>query len=410
MGTSVKIHPHLVQSIVQCLGEIFNTGKYADKVIEKFLKGHPKWGSRDRKFFAESVYHSVRHRRLLFYALNGLLDNSYLELNDEKNLEKLWALAHFHLHEEIPEYSQQKMIIDQVCLDRLSHPPTVQHRFSFPDEFSDYAEKVFENQWPAIAESLNRTNDVFLRTNRLKTTPQELLNILTEEGCPAESVLQLPDALRLIQRKNVFSLKSFQEGRFEVQDAGSQMIAPLLQPEPGMRVVDACAGAGGKSLHLAALMKNKGKILSLDIHEWKLTELKRRARRNGVDIIETRLIDGTKTIKRLEQSFDRVLLDVPCSGSGVIRRNPDSKWKFKVSELERLVALQSEILMTYSKMTKPGGVLVYATCSIFPVENEMQVHEFLRLHPEWEFQQEFHLRPDREGFDGFYAAQLLRKP
>jgi 16S rRNA (cytosine967-C5)-methyltransferase len=203
----------------------------------------------------------------------------------------------------------------------------------------------------------------------------------------------------------------FKKGFFEVQDAGSQMIAPLLNPQPGERVVDACAGAGGKSLHLAACMKNKGKIISMDIHEWKLNELKKRAARGGVDIIETKVIETNKTIKRLENSFDKILLDVPCSGMGVIRRNPDTKWKLSMEEIDRMILLQREILRDYSKMGKSKSTMVYATCSILNRENEDQVKWFLTETEEgksWKLVEEVRLWPHKDGFDGFYAAKMER--
>ena len=150
-------------------------------------------------------------------------------------------------------------------------------------------------------------------------------------------------------------------------------MAPLLDAKPGERVIDACAGGGGKTLHLAALMKNKGKIIAMDITERKLQSLRERCSRNGVDIAETRVIESMKTIKRLEKSADRVLLDVPCTGLGVLRRNPDKKWKISPEEITRLNALQKEILENYSQMVKIGGRLVYATCSCLPSENEKQV-------------------------------------
>ena len=173
-----------------------------------------------------------------------------------------------------------------------------------------------------------------------------------------------------------------------------------------MRVIDACAGAGGKSLHLAALMQNKGKILALDVHTNKLEQLRKRAKRAGIDIIETRLIEGTKTIKRLVNSADALLLDVPCSGLGVLRRNPDSKWKLKPERLLELQDLQKKLLRDYSQMLKVGGRMVYATCSILPSENQRQVQDFLSQHKNFELLAEKTLRPDIEGYDGFYFASL----
>lgn len=402
----MKIYHHIVDNVVRALEEIFLQQKFADKAIEKYLKSHPKWGSRDRRFFAESVYHTVRHRRLLTYILNGKTDHSYLEMSEWNDLKNLWMVSYLHQHGEFPLLQDETLKPSQEHRERLrAHPPTA-IRFSFTNEMDDFGRKIFEKDWATVAEKLNEPADVFLRVNTLKTTREELIARLAAENIEALPVTEIPTAVRLTERKNVFVTKVFRDGFFEVQDAGSQMIAPLLEAEPGLRVMDACAGGGGKSLHIAAMMKNKGRLVAMDIHQWKLDELKKRARRNGVDMIEARMIENSKTIKRFEGSFDRVLLDVPCSGSGVYRRNPDAKWKFSFDELGRLCVLQKEILQGYSKMMKPGGILVYATCSIFPQENQDQVAEFVRENPQWKVTKEMSLRPDLQGFDGFYAAQL----
>jgi 16S rRNA (cytosine967-C5)-methyltransferase len=209
----------------------------------------------------------------------------------------------------------------------------------------------------------------------------------------------------------VFTTDAFKEGLFEVQDASSQLVAEFLDVKPGQRVIDTCAGAGGKTLHLAALMENKGQLIALDIYARKLTELKRRAKRAGAHNVETREIDSTKVIKKLHNSADRVLIDAPCTGLGVLRRNPDAKWKMQPDFLEKVIATQKQILSDYSKMVKPEGKLVYATCSILPQENKEQVKTFL----ESEEGKDFILIRDKniyasvEGFDGFYMALLQRK-
>jgi len=260
-----------------------------------------------------------------------------------------------------------------------------------------------------LIEALNEQADVYLRANTLKTTAKELREVIAQEGIVADLLEKLPDTLKLAERKNVFTAKAFRDGLFEVQDAASQMVAPFLEVTSGMRVVDACAGAGGKTLHLAALMRNKGTIIALDIHKWRLDELRRRATRNAADNIKVQVIDDPKVIKRLHDTADRVLLDVPCSGLGVIRRNPDTKWKLKSEELNRLRETQADLLRRYSRITKVGGKLVYATCSILPSENEGQIRSFLSENSEgWRLESELSLRPDREGFDGFYAARLQR--
>jgi 16S rRNA (cytosine967-C5)-methyltransferase len=203
----------------------------------------------------------------------------------------------------------------------------------------------------------------------------------------------------------------FKEGHFELQDASSQTIAPFLEVKPGMRVVDACAGAGGKALHLAALMENKGQIIAMDIYQNKLYELKRRAKRNGAHNIETRWIENSKAIKKLHGKIDRLLIDAPCSGLGVLKRNPDAKWKLQSEFLATIQKTQADILERYAKMVAPQGKMVYATCSILPSENQKQIKRFLEtdIGKTFELEAEDTLLPSKTGFDGFYRARLMRK-
>jgi 16S rRNA (cytosine967-C5)-methyltransferase len=235
-----------------------------------------------------------------------------------------------------------------------------------------------------------------------------MFNKLRDEGIETTPIGNFPYALVLNSSRSIFTHSFYRDGLIEMQDASSQLVSPFLRVEPAMRVIDACAGAGGKSLHLAALMKNKGRILAMDIEEFKLTELKRRARRAGVSIIETRVIESSKTIKRLESAADRLLLDVPCTGSGVIRRNPDAKYRINADFLNRLTQTQADILNRYPKMLKPGGLMVYATCSIFPDENEYQIQRFLTQHSDFSLVDSKSILPSESGFDGFYMALLKR--
>ena len=195
---------------------------------------------------------------------------------------------------------------------------------------------------------------------------------------------------------------------FEVQDASSQLVAEYLEVLPGMKVIDTCAGAGGKSLHLAALMDNKGQLISTDIYESKLRKLKIRARRNGVHNITTKEIDSLKVMKKMKGTADRVLIDAPCSGIGVLKRNPDSKWKLQPEFIDNIIKTQAEILDNYSQLVKVGGKLVYATCSILPSENENQVKLFLENHPEFVLIKDNKVSAYKSGFDGFYMALLSR--
>lgn len=342
-------------------------------------------------------------------ALAGF-DPTTLQHLDKTSVLRIWAAWCYNTYHELPDWAELSDF-DKEDFERNKRQITSGAVLeSIPDWLYEYGQQELGEEWPAILKSLNQPAEVFLRANTLRGTREELIKSLKEEGIEATPVEGLPDAVRLSERRNVFLTETFKKGLFEVQDAASQMVAPLLRVEPGLRVVDACAGAGGKSLHLAALMKNKGKIVSMDIHDWKLEDLKARARRGGVDIIETRVIESTKVVKRLENSADRLLLDVPCSGLGVLRRNPDKKWKISLEEIERLQLLQYEILTNYAKIVKPDGLMVYATCSLLPGENQKQIEKFLLANAnDWKLVEEIHVFPHRQGYDGFYGALLQRK-
>lgn len=405
--TKIRFHRPLVEQAVQAASEIFTRSQYADKVVERYLKSQKKWGARDRRFFAESVYDLVRWWRYLG-ALAGVDPlSSPLTL---PMVWKLWGAWCYNTYQELPAWDEFRDFDKDAFSERKRNIHSVAVLESVPDWLYDHGKKEFGSEWDEILHSLNQPAEVFLRANTLRIQREDLMQKLKLEGIETAAVPELPSALRLLERKNIAATESFKQGLFEVQDAASQRVAPLLQVAPGMRVIDACAGGGGKSLHLAALMKNKGHILSMDVHEWKLKDLQRRAQRNHVSIIETRLIESPEVIRSLANSADRVLLDVPCSALGVLRRNPDTKWKLTLADLEKIKTLQAEILAEYSKMVKPGGRLVYATCSLLPEENERQVEKFLaRQGPGWRLVEELHLFPHRQGFDGFYAALLERR-
>ena len=282
-------------------------------------------------------------------------------------------------------------------------------RESIPDWLDDLGEEELgKEKWDMELSALNEEAQVVLRTNTLKVSKGELGKSLSAEGIQTTDLKDYPDALVLEERQNIFITPQFKDGLFEVQDAGSQAIAPFLQIAAGLRVIDACAGAGGKTLHMAALMRNKGRIIAMDTESWKLDELQKRARRAGVSNLEVRVIESGKTIKRLATSADRLLLDVPCSGLGVLKRNPDAKWKLSAEFIAKIRELQRHILLDYCDMLKPGGLMVYSTCSILPSENEKQIQQFLsEKKGTWRLLNEKHIFPS-EGFDGFYMALLER--
>lgn len=397
----MKLYRNLSEAVVQGLESIFVDNKYADKVIEKILKSNPKWGARDRRFIAETIYDIVRWHRL-FKEISEAQDDDFWKM---LGVWCLWNNTEFPDWEEFEGLSRKKI---EANYERLKEIRKI--RESIPDWLDELGEKELGNAWEHELAALNEEAKVVLRVNTLKVSRKDLQADLEEnENIITEAPAGFPDALILEQRQNIFTRQQFRDGLFEVQDAGSQVIAPFLQAEPGMRVIDACAGGGGKTLHLAALMKNKGRIIAMDTEGWKLDELKKRARRAGVGNIEPRVIESSKTIKRLENSADRLLLDVPCSGLGVIKRNPDAKWKLTPEFMERVKELQQHILVDYSTMLKSGGLMVYSTCSLLPSENEKQVEKFLESRKDkFDLLEQKWMKPS-EGFDGFYMALLKRK-
>ncbi len=407
----MHLHYHLISQLVDALVDTMARGFYVDKVIERRFKSHPKWGARDRRMFAESVYEIVRWWRWHWH-LAGLPDAECL-IPEKITLERAWLVWGAYWcskTEEVPQFVECGSLNADEIANREEEKVAPAIRAAIPDWLNQLGKSQVGEDWPDLLRALNRPADVFLRANTVKIQAKPLRLNLAKEEIEADLVPGVPDALVLAKRQNVFKSQSFFHGLFEVQDGGSQMIAPFLQVEPGMKVVDACAGAGGKALHLACLMKNQGNIVALDIHQWKLDELAKRYRRNKIGIIEPRLITGPSVIMKLNKKADRVLLDVPCSGTGVLRRNPDAKWKLTREELDRLTKLQAEILRDYCQMVKPGGKLVYATCSVLPMENRHQIDAFLKEHSdEWTLEDEENWTPNKNGFDGFYAARLARK-
>ena len=403
----MRLHKNLVLAVIKILDGVFNQDFYADKTIEKVLKLDKRWGSRDRAFIAETSYEIVRWKRL------------YLEIADVKKpfqYKNLWrvfsvwaVLKGINLPNWIEFQETPKRRI-KGKFDELSK--IRKFRESVPDWIDKLAcDEIGEKKWEKEISELNKMAELVIRTNTLKTNSSELQKILLNEEISTEIISGYPDALRLKKRVNLFKKESFQKGLYEVQDASSQLVAPFLKIEPGMKICDICAGAGGKTLHLSALSKNKGQILAMDIYKHKLVQLKKRAKRNSAFNIETKLIENNKSIKRLKGKIDRLLIDAPCSGLGVLKRNPDSKWKLQPDFLNKIKDTQLKILKQYSKLIKENGKIVYATCSILPSENEHQINSFLKSEEGQDFklEEEKKISPLTSGFDGFYMARLSLK-
>lgn len=403
----MRLHRNLVYTTIDSLNAIFNEGEYADKVVARALKKDKRWGSSDRKFVAETIYEIVRWKRL--YAEIAEVKEPY----DRDNLWRMFAVWAVLRGYPIPDWRQLEGTPERKIKGRFDELSKIRAlKESIPDWMDEVGVKELGEQvWSKEIAAQNQPAKVILRTNTLKGTKESLRNTLMDLNIETEYLKDQPEALVLKERANVFLTDAFKQGLFEVQDANSQLVAGFLDVKPGMRVVDTCAGAGGKTLHMASLMENKGQLIAMDLYESKLKQLKLRAKRNGAFNIEYRIIDSTKVIKKLHEKADRVLIDAPCSGLGVLKRNPDSKWKLQPEFIDNIRKVQSEVLESYSKIVKPGGKLVYATCSVLPSENQEQVEKFLKteIGKQFTFVQDRKMLASESGFDGFYMALLERK-
>lgn len=400
----MRLHRNLCFAVIDGVLEVFNDNKYADKVIQALLKRDKRWGSRDRGFVAETTYDIVRWKRL--YAEIADVKEPFSR-DDAWRLFAVWAtlrgikLPDWKYFENTPT-RKIKGRFDEACKIRKI-------KESIPDWIDALGIKELgESVWSKELTKQNEQADVILRVNTLKNSKKELQLKLSAEHIETIEIKGYPNALKLLERANVFKTEAFKMGWFEVQDASSQLVADFLEVAPGMKVVDVCAGAGGKTLHLSALMQNKGSLIAMDIYESKLKKLKVRAKRNGAHNIDLRLINSTKPIKKLKEKADRLLIDAPCSGLGVLRRNPDSKWKLKSEFLDKIKKTQQHILQDYSKILKPGGKMVYATCSILPSENQEQIAKFIASEEGKQFKliKEKKIFAHKSGYDGFYMALL----
>ncbi|NVO10405.1 MAG: RsmB/NOP family class I SAM-dependent RNA methyltransferase [Bacteroidales bacterium] len=394
----------MVDIVAKGFYEVMEEGRSLDQVSSHWIKQNPDWNSFTKGFFAESLMEVVRWWRLLETSVNITLGAK------SKDSYRLMVLTCFLVKakdERVNEFFQPSLRDDILKYNQQIKDNRAIAE-SIPDWLDSLAACELGDSWSNEIKALNSLPPIILRANTLKTTRSDLFKRLAGEGFQVGN-LDYPDALILNKRADIFKSKTFFEGLFEVQDASSQGVAPFLQVEPGMRVVDACAGNGGKTLHIASLMKNKGKILALDNADWKLEELMKRATRAGVSIIEPRPITTTKVVKRLKDKADRLLLDVPCSGLGVLRRNPDSKWRLNPEKIQEIKVLQAYILDKYSQMVKSGGKMVYSTCSILPSENQQQVKSFLsRAGGSFVLEEEKSISPALSGFDGFYMARMMK--
>lgn len=392
----MRMHRILAVAAAEIINAVLNEHKVLDRELAKAFEASPKWGKRDRNFIAETVFEVVRWKRAL----------SFLVESEDTNA--LCAAQWIRMGYELPDWwAYEGASVDEVKAresELAAQPRAV--RESIPDWLDALCAEELGEAWDVELSALNQRACVYMRVNTLRSTRDKVLKWLDGYSIIAHKVAGLPDALSLNPGKLL--AKSLRlDGRVEIQDGGSQMIAPLVAPQAGECVIDTCAGAGGKTLHLAALMKNKGRIIAMDVVPRKLKELTLRAKRAHRDIrIETKLITP-EALTELEGVADRVLIDAPCSGLGTLRRQPDLKWRIKPAQLDKIRGIQAEILDSYTSMLKPGGRLVFATCSVLPSENRANVDRLLKAGG-FSLIEECTVSPAATGFDGFYAAALVK--
>ncbi|HNW58137.1 MAG TPA: RsmB/NOP family class I SAM-dependent RNA methyltransferase [bacterium] len=391
---------NLPDLILAACAAILERGRYADAVLQHCFREQTTLARVERAAIAAAVYDIIRYARWLTALESG--DPAAAPVVSP-TLYATWQLWRGQRPAATPT--------DREIIARAARFATLRPvRESLPDWLDQLGERERGSRWQALLAALNQPALPVLRVNALKTSIARAAAAVSGHGAACHRVDRAPDALALEGFAPLFSWEEFNKGWFEMQDTASQAVSHFVEARPGMRVIDGCAGHGGKTLHLAALMRNRGRIIALDTAGEKLAELERRARRAGAGCIEARPITSTKTIKRLAGSADRLLLDVPCSGTGVWRRNPDARWHLRPEELPRLLAQQQHILSYYSRMVRPGGRLVYATCSLFPCEGEDQVAAFLETaRGSFTLAATQRLDPDTSDGDGFYMAALVRR-
>ncbi|CAN5390535.1 class I SAM-dependent methyltransferase [soil metagenome] len=403
--SSPRLHKTLVTAVVQLIKDIVPGGQYAEKGIEQVISSNPKWGSRDRSFIVETTIVLVRNYRLATY-LSGQEWGS-----DNINHWHLFGAWWLHDGFELPQWPEFEGL-DKDFVD-ARFEAAQRHRaifFSLPDWLDELGVKELgADAWLKELAAMHQSPSVVLRVNTFRISPEKLAERLAKQEIETYTLPWAPDALVLAKRKHLMNLPEFKEGLFEIQDAASQLVVPLLQLKPGQMVIDACAGAGGKTLQIADLMRNQGRIAALEPEAIKLKNTDMRSKRAGFNIIQSVHLSSPEVIKQYTAKADRLLLDVPCSGLGVLKRNADAKWKLTLAHVQEVEQLQQRILTDYWPMLKPSGIMVYATCSILPSEDEKQVEHFLEDNTQFELLQQQYYLPSEWGFDGFYAAVLQRK-
>ena len=418
----MRLPPAILGNTEEVLREILRFSAPADSTLSRYFKDHPRLGSRERGAVAEGIYAILRNKSFFTdFAEAGQSPTmrrlTILGLAEAVGVDSLGGLT-----EEETAFLQRIKEIDRSLMP-------AQMRSNLPKWlFDKFVAQYGEAETLALADALNQPAPLDLRVNSIKATRDEVQAGLLEAPIEALPMPYAPLGLRVMKKPSLQNLPLFKSGAIEVQDEGSQVLSQIVGAKRGEMVVDFCAGAGGKTLALGALMRNTGRLYAFDISEKRLAKLKPRMARSGLSNVHPVQIahERDAKIKRLAGKIDRVLVDAPCSGLGTLRRNPDVKWRQKVEAVAEMQVKQASILDSAARLLKGGGRLVYATCSLLDEENDFIVEQFLAAHPEFDLvpmsqvlaEQKIELEmgdylkllPHKHQTDGFFAAVLQRKP
>ena len=425
-----RIDAVVVDHLAWLLGAVLRFDGPADAIMSRFFKEHPTLGSRDRSVIAEACFHALRHYATLKWMMQPA------QIARAPRLAALITLARQHGLDALGPRElrgDQRAVANALTLDLRTVPGAVRA------ELPLWLYALIDAHYPdadALFTSMTEGAPLDLRVNGIKAGRDEVLAELrsgTREHAPIDAMptRYSPEGIRLTEKPALTRWGVYRDGLVEVQDEGSQLIARLLAPRRGEMVVDFCAGAGGKTLALGSLMRSSGRIYAFDIHAKRLAGFGPRLKRSGLSNVHPAAIasENDPKVKRLAGKIDRVLVDAPCSGSGTLRRNPDLKWRFDEAELARVNAVQHSVLRAAARLVRPGGRLVYATCSLLTVENQQVIERFLQEHPEFvalpaaevlaqqgiaidhadRFAPYFVMLPHLHGTDGFFGAVLERR-
>jgi 16S rRNA (cytosine967-C5)-methyltransferase len=418
---NARFTPALFTHAEAVLGLLLRFDYPADSVVSRYFREHRELGHADRAFVAETVFAVLRRGRSIEARCAG-------KLSDRARLLVALAVTRGWSQRELAPVLKAS---EEAWLAAAKAMPDSEFRPAVRCDLPDWLYERLENQFGAeevlrLAEALNQPAPLDLRVNTVKTNRDAVLAQFSAEGIAALPGGLSPLAIRLREKPALARHPLFLAGAFEVQDEGSQLLGYLLEPKRGEMVVDFCAGAGGKTLLLGALMKNTGRLYAYDVSDKRLARLKPRLARSGLSNVHPARIEHERDtkIKRLAGKVDRVLVDAPCSGLGTLRRNPDLKWRQDEASVAELALKQAAILEAAARLVRPGGRVVYATCSLLAAENEAIVEAFLAAHPEFSLtpasgvlarhgvvlEGDFlRLLPHRHHTDGFFAAVLDKK-